>query len=437
MTRHNLKELTESYNNDSIKALKGAERVRKKPGVIFGSSNIDGAFHTFKEILGNSLDEARGGFGTDIDVTYHVDGAITIRDYGRGVPMGWNEREGRYNWDLVFNELYAGGKYSEEDGTKSDAYKYSLGTNGLGSASVQYVSEYFIVHSYQGDKVYKKEFKGGYPLDNELIEETLETPEYGTYIKWKIDNKVFKDTNFKIKMFTEYCEGQAHINAINLHLTYEKTGEVFDYKGKGITHYLKELSGENLIELCEKKVKDSGVTDGVHYSTECEVALAITKEMKSNQLFFHNTSTLNRGRSIEATQDAISGFFKQLGKDNKVTIMPYDYNDYLSIIVSSYSNVAEFEAQTKEGVSDKFIYDIVFKTVKDLLEEEVAKGKESMKTLMTSVLTTALARKKAKELENQEKMVLKTTSKKTKAEKYVDCKSNNPKEKELFIVEGE
>lgn len=423
-----------AYNDDSIKSLKGAERVRLRPGVMFGSDNIKGAFHTFKEILGNSLDEARGGYGKEIEVVYYKDGAISVRDYGRGVPMGWNKAEKRWNWDLVFNELYAGGKYDDDE-----VYKFSVGLNGLGAAAVQYVSEYFQVESYQGNKVFKKNFEKGNPIGKDLIEEDLETPQTGTFIKWKIDNEVFRNTNFKFKDFLEYCEGQAHINEVNFTITDEHTGEVVRYEGKGTEYYLREQVGDKVIEVLNKKEKTDGLEErNQKYTAECEVCMAITEETESKQLYFHNTATMSTGFHPQAVTDAISGFFKTLGKKNGVTIMPYDYNDYLSVLVSSYSNITSFANQTKDGVDNKFLYDLIKKTVTDLLEESVAKGLDSMEVLMTNVVNAAIARKKAKELESQERMIRKTTGgKKVKAEKYVDCRSNDPKEKELFILEGD
>lgn len=421
-------------SSSSIKMLKGADRVRLRPGVMFGSDNIRGAFHTFKEILGNALDEARGGYGKQIDVVYYKDGAISVRDYGRGVPMGWNPTEKRWNWDLVFNELYAGGKYEDDE-----VYKFSVGLNGLGAAAVQYVSEYFYVESYQGNIVYKKSFEKGHPLDNELIEENLTDNQTGTFIKWKIDNEVFRNTNFKFKDFLEYCEGQAHINSVNFKITDEHTGEEVFIEGKGIEHYLREQVGDSVIEILTKKEKSEGLEErNQRYTAECEVCLAITEETSSKQLYYHNTATMTTGYHLSAVQDAVSGFFKALGKKNGVTIMPYDYNDYLSILVSSYSNITSFANQTKDGVDNKFIYDLIKKTITDLLEESVAKGLECMTTLMDNVVNAAIARKKAKELESQERLIRKTTNnKRFKAEKYVDCRSNNPKEKELFILEGE
>lgn len=427
-------EKTVGYNDDSIKQLKGADRVRLKPGVMFGSDNIKGAFHTFKEVVGNSLDESRGGYGKEIDVTYHKDGGITVRDRGRGVPMGWNESEKRWNWDLVFNELYAGGKYDGKD----EAYKYSVGLNGLGAAAVQYVSEYFVVKSFKGNVMYMKEFMEGVPLDDELHEEELEEEQYGTEIKWKVDNKVFRNTNFKFSDFKEYCEGQAHINKVIFNLKDEHTGEEVVYEGKGLEYYLTSQLGENVIDVLTKHEKSSGVEErGQHFSTDCEVCLVISEETDSKQYYFHNTANMSTGVHIKATQDAILGFFRNLGRQEGVTIMPYDYNSYLSIIVSSYSNITSFANQTKDGVDNQFTYDIIYKTITDLLEESMAKGLDSIKRLTELVVDTAIARKKAKEFEEQARKIKKATKKREKPEKYVDCKSNDPKVKELFIVEGD
>lgn len=426
--------LANNYDDNSIRSLKGAERVRKRPGVMFGSDDIKGAFHTLKEIVGNSTDEGRAGFGNLIEITYHKDGSISVRDYGRGVPMGWNEREERYNWDLIFNELYAGGKYDED----SETYKFSVGLNGLGAASTQYTSEWFTVESYKEDKVYRKEFKKGYPVDGDMEERPNDTGKTGTFIHWKVDNEVFPDTNFTFKMFKDYCEGQAHINSIDFKVLDEHTGEEVYIEGEGIEKYLVNQLGENVIDVFYSKKANKGVERGANFSTECEVVLAITEECKSKYMYFHNTANIDTGVHVTAVQDAVNKFFKAIGKQNGVSIQPYDYNDYLSVLVSSYSNITSYANQTKTGVSNQFIYDIIYTTVEDMLNEAVLKGKESIKTLIDNVVGAALARKKAKELEAQERLVRKTTSNRTKKpEKFVDCGEKNPAKRELFIVEGD
>ena len=128
----------QEYNEQSISSLKGEDRVRKRPAVIFGSDGIEGCEHSFFEILSNSIDEYREGFGKQINVTVKRDKSLLVEDFGRGVPLDWNEKEGRYNWELVYCELYAGGKYRN---TSGGAYEFSLGLNGLGACATQYASE--------------------------------------------------------------------------------------------------------------------------------------------------------------------------------------------------------------------------------------------------------------------------------------------------------
>ena len=150
--------MSNSYNNESITSLKGADRVRLRPGVIFGSDGLDGCAHSFFEILSNAIDEAREGFGTQIEVTRHTDLSLTVKDYGRGIPVEFNSKEGRYNWELVFCELYAGGKYQNN---LSDTYSFSLGLNGLGACATQYSAEFMDVEIYRDEMHYTLHFEKG------------------------------------------------------------------------------------------------------------------------------------------------------------------------------------------------------------------------------------------------------------------------------------
>ena len=436
-----------SYNDSSIRSLKASERVRRRPGVMFGTDDINGAFHTLKEVVGNSLDEARAGYGKDIYVTLHKDKAFTVRDNGRGVPMGWNEDEGRYNWDLIFNELYAGGKYADE-GSDESVYEESVGLNGLGVASTQYTSEYMNVISYREDVISKKNFIKGSPDDVELEVIPNTTGERGTMIKWKVDPMVFTDTNFTFKMVRKYCESQAHLEGVNFHLYDEANDERVVIEGKSIAGYLQDKVGKKALAVIEKSNKNKGVERTVvnsegdvrerKFSARCNVALIISEEMDTEHMYFHNSAEMSVGVHAKAVNDALNKFFKDIGKQNDVSITMYDYKDYINIIVSSYSNAdaISYANQTKTGVSNKFIYDIIFNTVFDILEESKAKGLGAMNTLIEKVVNSAYARKKAKELEAQLKAVGKATKGK-KPSKMVDCQSNNPKEKELFIVEGD
>lgn len=438
------------YDESSISQLKGADRVRLRPGVMLGSSDVKGAMHTVYEIVGNSADEAREGFGDKIIVIYHADGSISVRDFGRGVPMGFNEKEGQWNWHLIFNELYAGGKYSELNGDLDyskldpmDLSNYTIGLNGLGSASTQYTSEFTKVISRRADGVYTKEFVKGNPTEDELLVEPNETGETGTFVHWKPDLEVFTDISFTQAMFVKYLESQAYINELTIEYTDEvnNNGETIVYSGTGIKDLLLQKIGkDNVIDMFEKVGAKRGTThEGKQYLARADIILAVTSSLPNSvNLHHHNTGVMTIGVHRTAFEDAVEKFFRAIGNANGVKVTPYDYNGYLSILTSTYSTSTSFANQTKDGISDTFIYEMVYNLVTDALEEAVAMGRESITTLIDNVITAAVARKQAKELEQRARLVSKVASTRTKKpEKFVDCKEKDPKKRELFIVEGD
>lgn len=425
------------YNDDSIRALKGAERVRLRPAAVLGSAGIQGAYHTVTEIIGNSMDEVRAGYGDRVDIIRHKDGSLTVRDTGRGVPMGMNEAEGRYNWDLIFNELYAGGKYDDDNPN----YEFSIGLNGLGAASTQYTSEFFTVISKREDGIYTKRFKKGIPVDDGPAEyEPNETGETGTIVHWKPDAEVFNDVNITASMLKAPLESQAHLNQIKVTFTDEETGEYIEYEGKGISEYLKDRLGDKIIEMFEKSDQTAGVEADKKYRAKIDVVLAITEETTSRQMHHHNTGVMRSGAHFEAFENAVNDFFREIGKQHGLQIILSDYTDFISVITSTYANVnaTSFKNQTKDGVDNHFIYILVYKTVRDILEEAYAMQKESMVTLIDNVVAAARARIQAKELERQQRLALRATSRRReKPKKFTDCESRDPEQRELFIVEGD
>lgn len=437
------------YDDSSITQLKGADRVRLRPGVMLGSSDVKGALHTVFEIFGNSADEAREGFGEKIVVVHHADGSVSVRDFGRGVPMGWNEKEQSWNWHLIFNELYAGGKYTELDGNMDiekldpmDLGNYTIGLNGLGSAATQYTSEWTKVISMREDGVYTKEFAKGLPVGDDVLITENTTGETGTFVHWKPDLDVFSDTTFTFDMFHSYLESQAYINELVVEFVDEvnNNSEVVVYKGTGIVDYLTQRIGEdNIIDLFTKERGTRGYEKGKGYLARTDIVLAVTNDLTNSvYMHHHNTGVMKSGVHRQGFEDAVDKFFRSIANQNGVKITPYDYNGYISVLTSSYSTLTSFANQTKDGVSNYFIYELIYQLVLETLEEAVAMGRESITSLIDNVVTAALARKQAKEIEQQARIVSKATSTRTKKpEKFVGCTESNPEKRELFIVEGD
>lgn len=431
-----------TYNDESIKSLKGADRVRMRPGVMLGSDDLKGAFHGFKEILGNSLDESRAGYGKEIVVKRYKDGSLSVADNGRGVPMAWNEKEQRYNWQLVFDELYAGGKYDDTE------YKFSVGLNGLGATAVQYTSAYMDVISRRDGKKYTMHFEKGVGV-GELITEDLpegQAGETGTFIRWKPDDEVFTDTHITFKMLKDYCVGQAHINQVNLTLEDEiKPENNIRIEGQGIKYCLTEALGDKVIECFDnenapdnKKEIIGRTSKNQPYSGRIDFVIAITEECNTKQMYFHNTAEVHGGQHDIAFRNVLSKFFKDVGKAYDVSIQPYDYNDYISIIISTYSNITSFANQTKDSVNNDFIYVLIEDALEDKLNELKAKNNQVIKDMIDKTVNRALARKAAKEAEMLARKVKKmTVSKRSEPEKFKACVEKDPKKRELFIVEGD
>ncbi len=434
--------MAQEYSNSDIRSLKKEDRVRLKPEIMLGSSDVNGAFHTVKEMAGNSMDESRSGFGELIRLRWHLDGSVSVRDYGRGVPMDRNPAEdNRWNWDLIYNELYAGGKYNQ-DADADLKYKDPLGLNGLGGAVTQYTSEYMRVESRRDGKLYIKEFKAGVPVGaDDLTELPIDDEPPGTYVRWKPDLEVFDDIDFGEARFLDYCQTQAYLTGVKIEFHNEYTNKTYLYDQGGLQNYLLSVVGESAIEVIYNEVTSTGLDHrGKKYRARAEIALGITNGDKNTQMHFHATSRMLSGSHPRAFDAAVLTFFREIGKKAKLKIVPYDYQDYLSIVTSTYSNIISFiEGQTKTAVSSQFIYDLVYNGVLDILEEGYAKQRAPIMDLVDNVLIAADARMRAKKVEEEARMAHKATQTRrgSKPAKLVDCITNDKKKIELFLVEGD
>ena len=457
------------YNEQNITSLKGAERVRLKPGVIFGSNGLDGCEQAFFEILSNSIDEAREGYGNVINVTVYKDKTIEIEDFGRGIPMGWNEKEQRYNWELIFCELYAGGKY-ENNG--SGAYSWSLGTNGLGACATQYTSEFMDVTSYVPGFKYEMHFEKGEPV-GELKREEYSKRRTGTVIRWKTDVKVFTDINMPLEFFTTILEQQAIVNAgLTLNLSFENYDSEFKKFtyccAGGILEHVNKLSGvEQIVENTDSDIdndeeKSSGsivTTKPVFWTGEAEgrdradlpqyklkinAALCFTN-VTSKIEYYHNSSFLEHGGSPDKAVK--SSFFKAcdayLRNNNKYSkkeakISFQDIEDCLILVVSSFSTETAYENQTKKAITNTFITEAMTAFFLEKLEVYFAENKNEAEKIASQILINKRSRESAESARtNIKKKLAASTDITSRVEKFANCRTRDPQRRELFIVEGD
>ena len=440
-----------SYNNQSIKSLKGADRVRKRPGVIFGSDGLDGCAHSFFEILSNSVDEAREGYGNEIEVVAYNDKSISVSDRGRGVPLGYNEAEGRYNWELIYCELYAGGKY--DNNNDESAYEYSLGLNGLGACATQYASEFMDVFSYDGINEYSISFKKGEPV-TELMTRPLGKGERrtGTRVFWRPDLEVFTDINIPHEFFRETLRRQAIVNPnITFVLRIEGadkkfTEEKYVYEN-GIADYIAELAGESSLTapvLWHLETQGRDRADKDEYKLKADFSFCITNT--ANRLeYYHNSSFLEHGGSPDkavkvAFTYALDKYIKTAGKYNKneSKITFADIADCLLLVINSFSTQTSYENQTKKSITNTFIYEAMTDYLKSNLEIYFLENPLQAEIFANQVLVN----KRSRESAEAQRIKVKTNLTGTidianRVEKFVNCRSKDPTKRELYIVEGD
>ena len=438
------------YGDQSIKSLKGADRVRKRPAVIFGSDDLTGCQHSFIEILANSVDEAREGYGDKIIVKKYKDHSIEVEDFGRGVPLGYNEKEKRWNWELVFCELYAGGKYDNNDG--NSAYEFSLGLNGLGATATQYSSEYMEVSSYNGKTLSEMHFKAGNPVGELKVSDIVAgMKRRGTVIKWRPDLKVFKEINIPEEFFRNTMRRQAFVNAgIRFILEVENEKGRFDktefYYERGVADYIAEITeGIALTQpvLWSFETKGRDREDMPDYKLKAEITFCLAKS--GTKEYYHNSSYLEYGGAPDkavknAFTYAIDKFIKAQNKytKNESKISFDDIADNLAVIVNSASTQTSYENQTKKAITNAFIQKALTEFIKTNLEIYLTENQTSANAIVAQVLLNKRAREKA-EITSRDikKKLAGTMDVSSRVEKFVPCHSKDPALREVYIVEGD
>ena len=439
-----------AYDDQSIKSLKGADRVRKRPAVIFGSDDLTGCQHSFIEILANSVDEAREGFGDKIIVKKYLDLSIEVEDFGRGVPLGYNEKEKRYNWELVFCELYAGGKYDNNDG--NSAYEFSLGLNGLGATATQYSSEYMKVLSYNSKTVSEMNFKSGNPV-GELKVNDLRPGEkkHGTIIKWRPDLKVFKEIDIPVQFLSDTMRRQAFVNAgIKFILQVEKTPGKFEtsefFYANGVADYIAEITeGIALTPAVLWKIETKGRDreDMPEYKVKADITFCFASSGMSE--YYHNSSFLEYGGAPDkavknAFAYAIDKYIKSQNKytKNESKIGFADIVDNLAIIINSASTQTSYENQTKKAITNAFIQKSLTEFMKTQLELYLIENQSIANTIINQVLLNKRSREEIdKHRVDIKKKLTGNMDFSNRVEKFIPCSSKDPEIREIYIVEGD
>ena len=454
---------TAEYGNESISSLKGADRVRKCPAVIFGSDGLEGCQHAVFEILSNSIDEARGGHGREIIVTRFLDKSIEVEDFGRGIPVDFNPRENRFNWELVYCELYAGGKYSRSE---SDNYEFSLGLNGLGACATQYSSEYMDVTSWYDGFKYSLHFEKGNMTEGGFIKEPSARKKTGTIQRWRPDLEVFTDINIPVEYFTSVLKRQAVVNRGVRFVFKDETEngkfdtQTFEY-ADGITDYVMEITGVSdrdpseqdaesasrvlvppLYFEAERRGRDRA--DKPEYKVRMEVCFTFTNSSSFIE-YYHNSSWLEHGGAPDkatrsAFVSAIDGAIKQAGKyqKNEAKITWQDVADSLTIVISSFSTQASYENQTKKAVTNKFIQEAMTEFLRDKLSIYFIENPGEAQKICDQMLINKRSRETAENTRlNLKKKLAGGVDINNRVNKFVNCRSKDIDKRELYIVEGD
>lgn len=438
-----------AYGNESIKSLKGADQVRLRPAVIFGSDGIEGCQHSIFEIMSNSIDEAREGRGNRIIVTRFLDGSVEIQDFGAGIPVEYNEREKEWNWKLLFCTLYAGGKYDNNDGTN---YSYSLGLNGLGLCATQFASEYMDAEIKRDGYRYTLHFEKGENIGGLQKEPCDKRAGTGTKIRWKPDLRVFTDINVPASHYKDTIKRQAIVNdGIKFIFKNQLTQtqfESFEYcYEKGIEDYVKELAGDKAfttpqIWKCERVGKDR--EDLNEYKLKINAALCFSNATQLKE-YYHNSSFLEHGGAPEkafrsAFVNQINAYLKANNKLNKtdVQINVQDIEECVIFVVSSFSTQTSYENQTKKAITNKFIQDAMTEFFRHQLEVYFIENKLEANKIAEQMLINMRSRIKAEKTRKNLKTTLQAKVDMTnRIQKFVDCRSKDINEREIFIVEGD
>lgn len=438
--------MSNNYDDNSIGQLKGAERIRFRPEALLGSKGIDGARHTIYEIVGNASDEQMSGYGTSLDIALYEDGSISVRDYGRGVPLGWNEKEQAWNYYLIYEELYAGGKYGDSQEVLRDiearndwanfnimnySYLITVGLNGLGAAATQCTSEYCIVSSFRDGVKRTMKYKDGVHILEELLVEDTDEPN-GTFVHWKPDARVFTDVNISSKWLEKFCKNLSY--TADFDVTFNNKGKISKYARTSMLDEMKQSVGQAVFakNFHHEVDKDGDVCI-------CYADVVVGEGGRGNE-YFHNKVEIKGGVHADAVNTSMMYFFEDRGNERGIRIRNTDYSGKLSFIVSSLSNKVSYRGQTKDSLDDDYVRRCITKAIVDKLEIEWKKGTDWLADIVDEVIQNAQNRIAVAELSKNIREVERAVKTTKVSEKFKSCKAYDEKkwdQVEVYIVEGD
>ncbi len=430
--------VTEEYNADAIQVLEGLEAVRKRPGMYIGSTGPRGLHHLVYEIVDNSIDEALAGYCTDIEVEILPGDVITVRDNGRGIPVGINEQQGLPAVTVVLTVLHAGGKFG------GSGYKVSGGLHGVGSSVVNALSEWFEVEVSQNGHVHHQRFERGHIItDLKVIGDTDKT---GTFIKFKPDAEIFTETTiYDYETLQRHLRESAFLNAgLKISLTDRRdedniVEDVFCYEGGigSFVEYINESRG--LTAIHEKPVHFSTVVG----DRSAEVALMYNDGYNETLLSYaNNVNTVDGGTHETGFKTALTKVFNEYGKkynylkDADKKLSGEDCREGLVAVISVKLTEAQFEGQTKGKLGNTDITKLVNNTVYTKLTDYFEENPQVAKAIFTKALDASRAREAARKAREaaRRKSPLESNS---LPGKLADCTEKDPTKTEIYIVEGD
>ena len=433
-----MKNEIDAYNDSEIQVLEGLEAVRKRPGMYIGTTSERGLHHLVWEIVDNSVDEALAGFCTEIQVTIEPGDIISVRDNGRGMPTGINEKTGLSTIETIFTVLHAGGKFG------GGGYKVSGGLHGVGASVVNALSDWLEVKVFRDSKVYFEKFeKGGHPLGSLTVIDSCDDDIHGTEVRFKADPEIFKETTvYKFETLEKRLRELAFLNkGLKIHLIdnrgEEKKQETFHYLG-GISEYVKMLN-KTKTPLHEDIIYLEGVKDDI----SIEVALQYNDGYQENiYSFTNNINTIEGGTHEDGVKSALTRVINNYAKNNNIlkdkddALTGEDVREGLTMIISCKHPDPQFEGQTKTKLGNSEVRKIASDIFVEGFERFLMENPQDAKLIIEKATTASRARIAAKKARE-------ATRRKTGLDninfmgKLTDCKSKDPSECEIFIVEGD